>query len=79
MYANERVYEALKEVARREGVPLEEVMQEISMCITEGMKNCRDRDDRQALEMWDAIPRQGRIPTPVELVAYLSGRVSSGE
>lgn len=71
----ERASKALKEVARREGVPLEEVLREVSLCIAEGMNRCREEKNVAALRQWDAIPKAGEIPTPVELVSYLSGQV----
>lgn len=71
----ERAYMALQEVAWREGVSLEEVVREIEICIAEGMENCRRENNREALEEWATIPRAGEVPTPCELLAYLSSKV----
>ncbi len=66
---------ALQEVARREGVSLEEVVREIEVCIAEGMENCRRENNTAALDEWAAIPRAGEVPTPCELLAYLGGKL----
>lgn len=57
----ERAKQAIEEVARRNGVTVEEVRREISLAILMA---------RPKADSWREIPCAGAVPTPEELIAY---------
>lgn len=59
--------EIIAEVARRNGVSVEEVRFEMTQAIRMGMIN-PDPDVREA---WNKFPIKDRIPTPEELIYYI--------
>lgn len=63
----ERAKRAIEEVARRNGVTVEEVRREISLAIL----MARSKADR-----WQEIPCAGAVPTPEELIAYCAEQVT---
>lgn len=65
----------LDEVAKRNGVSLEEVMQQISACISIGMETAKQENNKKALAIWEAIPGSGDRPTPEELLVFLVGKI----
>lgn len=58
---------ALEEVARRNGVTVEEVRREISLAIPMA---------RPKADSWREIPCAGSVPTPEELIAYCAEQVT---
>ena len=63
-----KAHRALKEVARKNDVPLALVLKEIESAIAVGMAN----PDPVAQAFWREAPWAGKAPTPVEFIAYLS-------
>ena len=70
-----RARKALEEVARRDGITLEEVVYEIEDCIAEAIENCKQQNNKVALRKWASIPRTGETPNAFELVAYIGNKV----
>ncbi len=65
------VRKAIAETAKQNGVSVNEVLEEIQKAINEGMKS----SDPQVKEMWKNIPRKGEIPTPEEIIEFISKNV----
>lgn len=61
----------LQEVALRNGVSIEEVQKEINLAILAG--SCHPNPRIQA--KWKTIPCTEAVPTPEELVKYLSASI----
>jgi hypothetical protein len=64
----ERVYQALQLTAETCGVELETVFEEIELLIADGMGNATPAE----LEIWNTIPRECDVPTPIELMEFLA-------
>lgn len=64
----DKAYGILKDIANENGVSLENVMKEIEIAIIAGMSN----SDPRIQAFWRNVPKKGDIPTPVELIAYIS-------
>ncbi len=62
---------AIAETAKQNGVTIKEVREEIQKAINEGMKS----SDPQVTEMWSKIPRKGEIPTPEEVIDFISKKI----
>lgn len=60
--------ENLERIARLEGVPVEAVRYEMERVIRLGLLSL----DPQVRARWSAIPCKGGLPTPEEVVAYIS-------
>lgn len=58
---------ALEEVARRNGMTVEEVRREISLAVLMA---------RPKADSWRGIPCAGAVPTPEELIAYCAEQVT---
>ena len=65
---------ALQEVARQNGMTLEEVKKEIRLAMLAGLCNT----DPAVQARWKDIPCAGEVPTPEELIAYVATMVSGG-
>ena len=59
--------QAIEQTARKYGVSYEEVYREIELAIAEAMKS----SDTKSRKLWDGIPCQGSVPTPIELIEFL--------
>lgn len=59
--------QAMEQTARKYGVSYEEVYREIEAAIAKAMKST----DTKRRKMWDGIPCQGSVPTPIELIEFL--------
>ena len=68
----ERIITALQQVADENGMSLEMVIEEIDRVIEIGNQST----DPRVQERWANIPRQGELPTAVELMDYLIGRLN---
>lgn len=64
----ERAYRALQEVAYKENMTVENVIKEIDLAIAEALKT----EDPRAQALWRSFPWNGKQPTAVEFVAYMS-------
>lgn len=62
---------AMEQAALRFGVSYEEVRLEIEAAITAAMK----AQDQSVRMQWEKIPRYGEMPTPDELIMYISALV----
>ncbi len=69
----EKAYRSLERVAEQEGITIEQVIEEINEVIQIGMAN----PDPIIKARWALIPRVGKAPTAVELVAYLGEMILS--
>ena len=68
-----RGWKVLREVARREGVPLSHVVKSIEEAAEEARANARKNGDMELLRMWESIPKKGEKASAVEIVEFLSG------
>lgn len=66
----QEAHQILAEVARNNGVSVQEVEREIAVAIAEGQEN----KDPAVRAFWASVPRKGTIPTPAELLRYLMGQ-----
>ena len=73
----ERVRRALEETARRQGIPLEEVICEIESAIEMVITQARRERDEQILAQWEKIPCKGDVPNAFELMAYIGEKVAA--
>lgn len=64
---------AVKTTARKEGISVENVREEMKAAIAEGMKS----GDPAVQAMWQDVPSRGRgeVPEPEELIAWLAEQV----
>ena len=61
------IEKALQEVARQNGVSVEEVRREIELALQVGQAN----PDPQVQAQWASVPRKGDRPTPEEVIAHI--------
>lgn len=64
--------EKLEYLARREGVSVEEIRYEMDRVIRLGFLSA----DPQVRAKWNAMPCKGEMPTPEEVVEYLSADIA---
>jgi len=69
----DRVDQAIRQMAEREGVSEEMILQELQTAIDAGYASA----DPKVQQYWQTLPFQGK-PTPRELIAYLAGVIASG-
>ncbi|MDA8227744.1 MAG: hypothetical protein M0T74_08630 [Desulfitobacterium hafniense] len=62
------VENAIKEIARRDGVTVEYVKMQMKIAMMNGLRSA----DPRAKSFWDNISREGKIPTPEELIIHTS-------
>ena len=65
---------AIRHIAMREGITVEEVRKQIKLAMLAGL--CSQDPDVQA--RWRKIPCKGSVPTPEELIAYFSAHIDTG-
>ena len=70
-----QAYRALTKIARREGIPVEQVISEIEKAIRAAYLSAQNSGDQAALERWAEIPCEGNLPTALELITYLGDKV----
>jgi len=68
-------YDALAQVAKEAGLPVEKVREEIDFVIRQAMSN----PDPQIRERWDLIPRKGEVPTAEEVIDFVALILSLAE
>ena len=74
-YSHWSAVQALLEVAQREGLTLEDVVQSIDEAIHQAYFTALKEGNQDVIDRWKAIPSAGEIPSAVELVAYLGCQV----
>lgn len=74
MKTNERAYHAFEEVARRKGIPVDEVIHCVDEMIKDTLSDAHKRGDQELLNTWREIPSCGSQPTAIELLNYLYRR-----
>lgn len=62
---------AIRKIALREGVTVEYVRKQMQIAMINGL--CSSDSDVKAF--WDSIPREKEVPTPEELIIYISEMV----
>ena len=62
---------AIKKIAMREGITVEEVRTEMKKAMMIGLCS----PDPSVREQWKKIPCKGDIPTPEELIIYMAQNV----
>jgi len=59
---------AIRKIAIREGVTVDHVRKQIRIAMINGL--CSSNSEVKAF--WDSIPREKELPTPEELIIYIS-------
>ncbi len=59
---------AIRKIAEREGVSVDSVRKHIQLAMLNGLCS----NDPQIKAFWDRVPRTSTVPTPEELITYLS-------
>lgn len=62
---------AIREIAQREGITTEYVRKQIQVAMLNGLCSTNPR----VKAFWDSIPRNKEVPTPEELIIYISEMV----
>lgn len=65
---------ALRLIAMKEGVPVEEVRKHIKLAMLAGLCN----QDPVIQARWKKVPCKGEVPTPEELITYLATHIDAG-
>lgn len=68
-----KVIRAFEKIARKEGISVDEVRQEIQKAIDDAMQS----DDPAVQAYWRKIKFKGKKPTPEEVVLYIAKQVKS--
>lgn len=68
-----KVIRAFEKIARKEGISVDEVRQEIQKAIDDAMQS----DDPAVQAYWRKIKFKGDKPTPEEVVLYIAKQVKS--
>ena len=66
---------ALAKIAKRESIPVAQVMEEIETAILEAYTSAHKANDQATLDKWAEIPSEGQIPSALELITYLGEKV----
>lgn len=64
----------LRRVASENGVSLSEVRREIQIAIDAAMSN----PDPAVQAQWKAMSREGKVPSPEEVIIYLTEKIQDG-
>lgn len=72
---NKRIGRILEEVASENGVSVDEVLFEIKFVISQAYHNAMLSDNQALLRLWNEIPRSDDVPTPAEIIDFLSKKV----
>lgn len=62
---------AIRKIAIREGVTVEYVRKQIQIAMINGLCS----SDPEVKAFWDSIPREKEVPSPEELIIYVSEMV----
>lgn len=62
---------AIRKIAIREGVTVEYVRKQMQIAMINGLCS----SDPEVKAFWDSIPREKEVPTPEELIIYVSEMV----
>lgn len=62
---------SVRKIARRNGIAAENARAQMQMAITDGLCGA----DPSAKALWDDVVREREMPTPEELIAYLSEKI----
>lgn len=68
-----KVIRAFEKIARKEGISVDEVRQEIQKAIDDAMQS----DDPAVQAYWRKIKFKGKKPMPEEVVLYIAKQVKS--
>lgn len=68
-----RAEQIYQQVANNNGVSIESVKKEIKKAMLIGMVN----QDPKIQAKWNAIPHDGDVPTPEELLIYLTSQIQN--
>lgn len=74
---NKRAQKAIEIVAKRHGVPVEEVRAQIEDAMTEARKNTQNGPAAQ--KHWQSIPCSNGVMTPEDLIAYIANTVEGSK
>lgn len=71
-----KAQKAIQEVAKRNGVTEQEVVEEIEAAITQAYRASIQSHNQEAIALWERVPKAGEVPTAYELVAFLRKQVT---
>lgn len=66
---------AIKEIAKRDGVSVDYVRKQMKIAMLNGLCS----KDPQVKRFWDSVPRESEILTPEELIIYITEIVKHGK
>lgn len=66
---------AFEELAKREGVTYEEIVQEIEDAIEAAIRNAYRTGNAKAIALWHLIPCEGERPNAFEFMTYMGEKV----
>jgi len=69
------VKKVFEELAQREGVTYEEIVQDIEDAIEEAIRNSYRTGNAKAIALWNMIPCEGDRPNAYEFMAYIGEKV----
>lgn len=70
-YNEKNAKRALKQLSKKEGIPLEEIRKEIQFSIDDAIKHANSEE----LALWDEIKYKGDKPTPEEVIAFILTKI----
>lgn len=70
-----RINVILDKVASENGASVDEVLFEMESAISQAHHKAMLSNDKALLRLWEDIPRKGDIPTPAEMIDFLSKKV----
>ena len=65
--------EAIRILAMRDGLAIEEVREQMELAMAEGLGS----EDPRIRARWEEIPRKGGTPIPEELIGYLAAHMGA--
>ena len=67
--AEQSVRESLEAIAKKSGISVEEVRQEIEIALAAA----RENSDPNIQAFWKLVPCKGEVPTSEEVIVYIAG------
>ena len=59
---------AIKKIAKHDGVSVDYVRKQMQIAMLNGLCS----NEPKVKQFWDRVPREGQIPTPEELIIYIT-------
>lgn len=65
--------DAIRHIAKKEGVSVEEIRSQMSQAMLTGLNS----EDPDVQARWKQIPCKGEVPTPEELITYIATHINA--